>query len=84
MADTFKLSQVTAGIAALGSSITVTKADGNSGAIVIRDIGALPDAVNQEDCPVLVPNPDGFISNLQPVRQTFGGASRGDSTTSRA
>jgi len=73
MADSFELATVTAALAALGPSITVTKADGTTGAIDIRDIGAIPSAVNQADCPVLAPNPDNFITNLKPERVSFGG-----------
>lgn len=71
MADSFKLATVTAGIAAL--AVSVTKADGTTGNIDIRDIGAVPEAVNQADCPVFAPNPDGFVANLTAPRVTFGG-----------
>jgi hypothetical protein len=71
MADTFKLTTVTASIAA--QSITVVRADGVSVPLKIYDVSAFPDEVRQEDCPVLRPRPRDFISNFQFSPASLGG-----------
>jgi len=71
--DSFKINTVTAALAAFGPSISVLKADGTTGAITILDSSAMASSINQEDCPVLAPNPDNFVTNLTAPRITFGG-----------
>lgn len=71
MAESWKLSTVTAAIAAC--SITVTKPDGTSGVLTIQDVansGAtkFTPTVTQAACPVLQPKVVGFVS---PVGEFF-------------
>lgn len=76
MSDTWKLTTVTAAIAA--QSITVTKPDTTSGTLLIQDIvnsGAtkLTDGITQAMCPVLQPAYDNFITPSKGFfRDTFG------------
>lgn len=70
MTDSIKLTTVTASIAAL--SITVTKPDGSSGALTIKNIDAIPEAVNPQDCPVLAPRAAGFVTDFVMTRDTMG------------
>ena len=72
MADTLKLTTVTASIAAL--TITVTNARGSSVTLNIDDTSGLQKRVkvNQQDCPLLMPRPDNFVSNLGFTRDTYG------------
>ena len=65
MADAWKLSTVTAAIAAC--SVTVTKPDGSSGALTIQDTGnsgatKFTPTVTQAACPVLQPRVIGFVT----------------------
>ena len=70
MADSIKLTTVTNSIAAL--SITITKPDGTSGTLTIRDIDELTEAINQEQCPILSPQPANFVTDVVITRDTFG------------
>lgn len=70
MTDTVKFTTVTAAIAA--SSITVTRHSGATGALKIKDVGTLPQAIPTEQCPILAPRASNFCSNVQVVRDTFG------------
>lgn len=70
MADSIKLTTVTNSIAA--QSITITKPDGTSGALTIRDIDELTEAINQEQCPILTPRPNDFVTGFTVERDSFG------------
>lgn len=70
MADSIKISTVTAAIAA--KTITVTNALGNSVTLAIKDTGAMPEAIHQENCPLLVPRPADFVTALRIERDSFG------------
>jgi len=70
MADSLKITTVTASIAAL--TISITKPDGTTGNLTIRDLGDMREAINQQDCPVLTPRADNFVSNLRIERDSFG------------
>ena len=72
MADSIKLTTLATSIAAL--SITVTNARGSSVTLTIDDISALQKRVkvNQQDCPLLMPRPDSFVTNFSVTRDTFG------------
>ena len=70
MADTIKISTVIASIAA--QSITVVRPDGTSGTLTILDTSALPEAINQADCPLLTPRPQDFLTSFSMTRDSFG------------
>ena len=70
MADSIKITTVATSIAAL--SITVTNALGSSVTVGIKDISAVPEAVNQQDCPMLAPRPQGFVTDFGVTRDAFG------------
>ena len=40
--------------------------------VTIRDIDEIPEAVTNRDCPILYPEPSGFISNFAMVRESTG------------
>lgn len=73
MAESLKFTTLTASIAAL--TISITKPDGTTGNLAIRDISALTTTINQQDCPLLAPRPDDFVSDLRIVRDSYGGDS---------
>lgn len=70
MTSAVKISSVTANIAA--QSITVTNVQGASVTLGIRDTSNIPEAVNQEMCPILIPRPANFLTEFQLTRDTFG------------
>ena len=70
MADSIKITTVTASIAAL--TVSVTNALGTSVTLNIKDVSAIPEAVNQQDCPVLAPRPDSFVTDFSVTRDSFG------------
>ena len=70
MADTIKITTLATAIAAL--SVSVTNASGSSVTLAIKDIAAIPEAVNQVDCPILAPRPDNFITDFSVTRDTYG------------
>lgn len=70
MPDSIKLTTVTNSIAA--QSITITKPDGTSGTLTIRDIDELTEAINQEQCPVLTPRPNDLVTGFSVTRDSFG------------
>ena len=72
MAETFKLTTVTASIAA--QSVTVTNVKGASVTLSIRDIDNLPanGVVNQDACPMLAPKAGGFLSDYHFTRDSLG------------
>lgn len=70
MTESIKLATLTAAIAT--QSITLTDAYGASVTLAIKDISAIPVAVNQQDCPVLTPHPSVFMTNVIVTRDTFG------------
>ena len=70
MADSLKISTVCTSIAAL--TISITKPDGTTGNLLIRDLPNMRESINQQDCPVLTPRPDNFVTNLRIERDTFG------------
>ena len=72
MADSIKLTTLTASIAAL--TITVTNARGSSVTLNIDDLSGLQKRVkvNQQDCPLLMPRPDNFVTDFSVMRDTMG------------
>lgn len=70
MADSIKLTTLTASIAAL--TITVTNARGSSVTLTIKDISGIQMKVNQQDCPLLMPRPDNFVTDFSVTRDTLG------------
>ncbi len=70
MTDSIKITTLTASIAA--QSITVTKADGTSGALGMRDVSNVPLEVAQASCPLLAPRPSDFLTGLRVERDTQG------------
>lgn len=42
--------------------------------VTIKDLTGLPTAVDNRECPVLYPKPNGFVSGLSVVRESFGAA----------
>lgn len=72
MADTITLTTLTASIAAL--TITVTNARGESVTLNIDDLSSLQKRVkvNQQDCPLLSPRPDSFVTDFSVTRDTYG------------
>lgn len=46
------------------SKLTVT-------GVTIRDINEIPESANAIDCPMVYPNPDGFVSNLNVERMAM-------------
>ena len=71
MADTISITTIATNISNL--TITVTKPDGTSGNLAIKDISALPEAVHPQDCPMLAPRPDNFLSGFALSHECFGG-----------
>lgn len=71
MSDSIKTRTVTAAIA--GLVISVIKADGNAGNVTIRDVNALTEIINPQDCPILSPRARGFISDVEIMRDSYGG-----------
>ncbi len=47
------------------SKITVTGA-------TMKDIDQIPEAQNVMDIPIIIPKPDGYLSNFKPQRDSFG------------
>jgi hypothetical protein len=43
--------------------------------VTIRDLDEIPEKVEPRDCPVLYPNPDGFMSGVELEVDSFGSAS---------
>ena len=43
--------------------------------LTIKDLNEIPEAVTGRDCPVIYPKPDGFVTNFEMVRDSFGGGS---------
>src|SRR3972149_7264806 len=41
--------------------------------LTIKDLNEIPEAVTGRDCPVIYPKPDGFVTNFEMVRDSFGG-----------
>jgi len=70
--DSIKLTQVCTSIATL--SITVTNARGSSVTLTIDDLSGLQKRIkiNQQDCPLLTPRPDNFVTEFDVTRDTFG------------
>jgi hypothetical protein len=62
MAESVKIATVTAAIAAL-----------NISGVNVRDAGKIPESVNPQDCPLLAPRPDNFVTNLSVEEESFGG-----------
>src|SRR3990167_3616665 len=62
MADAIKITTVATAIAAISIS-----------GVTVKDISAIPEAVNEQDCPLLAPRPDNYVSNLRVAEDTFGG-----------
>ena len=58
MADAIKITTVATAIAAISIS-----------GVTVKDISAIPEAVNEQDCPMLAPRPDNFVSNLRVLRR---------------
>ena len=42
--------------------------------VTIKDLDGIPEEVSVRDCPVLFPNPDGFITNARVIRRSAGSA----------
>jgi len=40
--------------------------------LTIKDVDEIPQAVNNRDCPLLVPNPDNYVSGFYVVSDSFG------------
>ena len=43
--------------------------------LTIKDLNEIPEAITGRDCPVIYPKPDGFVTNFEMVRNSFGGGS---------
>ena len=41
--------------------------------LTIKDLNEIPEAITGRDCPVIYPKPDGFVTNFEMVRDSFGG-----------
>jgi len=70
MTDAINLTTLCTTIAA--QTISITGAYGSAANLSIRDISNVPVAVNQQDCPLLAPAPNGFVSNVVITRDTYG------------
>lgn len=70
MTDSVKWTTVATSIAA--QSISVTKPDGSTGTLTIKDISAIPVSINVQDAPMLVPKPNQFITNMVVKRDSYG------------
>src|SRR3990170_2945459 len=62
---------MTLAISTICDSISVLSVSG----LTIKDLNEIPEAVMARDCPVIYPKPDGFITNFEMVRDSFGGGS---------
>src|SRR3972149_11779125 len=43
--------------------------------LTIKDLNEIPEAIRGRDFPVIYPKPDGFVTNFEMVRNSFGGGS---------
>ncbi len=48
--------------------------------VTIKDITGIKDKFTKRDCPVVYPNPDGFVSDFNVVRDSFGDPSQAKKT----
>lgn len=43
--------------------------------VTIKDVDEIPNEVLDRECPMVIPKPDGFVSNFKPERVTLGSGS---------
>lgn len=70
MTESIKFTTVTADIAS--KTISVVDAKGNTVNVTIRDITAVPVAVEMADCPLLAPIPRDFVTGFTAGRDSYG------------
>jgi len=60
-------------IATVADSIAALSVSG----VTIKDIDGIPEEVHKRVCPIMFPDPDGFVTNLAVTPQSFGAGTAG-------